>query len=89
MIQEAVERVRQMEQYFDMLQKVANKKPAVLREDISTKAMLDILTRYYEGGQWLQDYELDEKGLLPEDLKRGVLAQDTLYDFLNWIQHLE
>ncbi len=26
---------------------------------------------------------LDELGLLPEDLKRGVLSQDGLYDLLD------
>ena len=60
MMQEAIDRVRQMEQYFDMLQKVANENPDALRENTSIKAALQILTQYYENGQWLQDYELDE-----------------------------
>lgn len=85
MIQEAAERVRQMELYFDMLQKAAGANPAALREDRATEAILQVLTRYYESGQWLRDYELDEKGLLPRDLKRGVLAQDAVYDFLERI----
>ena len=85
MIQEATERIRQMESYFDMLQKAADENPDVIREDVSIKAALRILTQYYENGQWLQDYELDEKGLLPKDLKRGVLAQDAVYDFLERI----
>lgn len=85
MIQEATERIRQMESYFDMLQKAADENPDVIREDVSIKAALRILTQYYENGQWLRDYELDEKGLLPKDLKRGVLAQDAVYDFLERI----
>ena len=44
--------------------------------------MLVCLTEYYEGGQWLKDYEADEQGLIPSEVKRGILAQDTLYDFL-------
>ena len=40
------------------------------------------LRDYYESGLWLSDYEADEAGKLPEDLRRGVLAQDTLYDLL-------
>ena len=85
MIQEATERIRQMESYFDMLQKAADENPDVIREDVSIKAALRILTQYYENGQWLRDYELDEKGLLPKDLKRGALAQDAVYDFLDRI----
>ena len=29
-----------------------------------------------------KDYEADERGELPPDLKRGVLSQDALYDLL-------
>lgn len=43
---------------------------------------LTVLKEYYENGQWLKDYELDEKGLLPKELKRGVLSQDGLYDLI-------
>ena len=82
MIQEAVNRVRKMEQCFAVLQKAENENPDVFREDASIQAMLQILVQYYESGQWLKDYELDEKGLLPQSLKRGILAQDAVYDFL-------
>jgi len=44
---------------------------------------LRILDDYYTSGQWREDYEADEKGLWPEDLKRGVLSQDALYDLLS------
>lgn len=76
-----------MELYFDMLQQAANNNPHTLREDAATKAVLQVLIQYYESGQWLHDYELDEKGLLPQDLKRGVLAQDAVYDFLDRINN--
>lgn len=60
-----------MEEIFDTLQ-----------ADPSRSGLLQELTDYYESGQWLRDYELDEQGLLPPDLKRGVLAQDAVFDFL-------
>ena len=68
---DAINRIRRMEAVFD-----------TLRADPSRADLLAELTEYYEGGQWLRDYELDEQGLLPEGLKRGVLAQDAVYDFL-------
>ncbi|MBR3744767.1 MAG: DUF4298 domain-containing protein [Bacteroidales bacterium] len=43
-----------------------------VRKDIAT------LKEYEESGLWLQDYEADEMGELPRDLKRGVLSQDGL-----------
>ena len=88
MIQEATDRIRQMELYFDMLLKIENKNSEALWEDASIKAILQTLTQYYENGQWLRDYELDEMGLLPQNLKRGVLSQDDVYDFLDRIKNL-
>lgn len=83
MIQEAIDRIRQMEQNFDKLQKAVNINPAAILENAFLNELLQNLTQYYESGQWLHDYELDEKGLLPQSLKRGVLAQDAVYDFLD------
>ena len=85
MIREAVERISLMEACFDLLLRTETENPAALREDPSVNTMLQTLTGYYESGQWLRDYELDEKGLLPRDLKRGVLSQDAVYHFLERI----
>ena len=41
------------------------------------------LDAYYSGDEWKADFEADERGLLPKELKRGVLAEDTLWDLLN------
>ena len=53
----------------------------------------DALREYMDSGLWLSDYEADERGELPPDLKRGVLSQDGLYDLLQNIKdkkmHLE
>ena len=46
----------------------------------------EALKEYYESGLWLSDYEADERGELPSDLKRGVLSQDGLYNLLNDIE---
>lgn len=46
-----------------------------------------ILDAYYTSGERLKDYEADERGEFPPDMKRGVLAQDALYDFLGRIQN--
>lgn len=44
--------------------------------------LLSLLDAYYTSGQWREDYEADERGELPPDLKCGVLSQDALYDLL-------
>ena len=43
---------------------------------------LRLLEAYYTSGKWREDYEADERGELPSDLKRGVLSQDAMYDLL-------
>lgn len=41
---------------------------------------LAILAQYEESKLWLEDYEADERGEIPRELKRGVLSQDALDD---------
>ena len=41
------------------------------------------LSGYYESDEWREDFEADEAGQLPADLKRGVLSEDGIYDVLN------
>ena len=76
-MKEAIERVRRMEHCFDTLQQMAAENP-----DTIDKSLLGELLAYYESGQWLQDYTLDEQGAFPYDLKRGVLSEDGVYNFL-------
>ena len=86
MIQEAIERIRRMELYFDKLTKAAEESSDCFWRDETIKTMLRELIQYYDNGQWLRDYELDEKGLLPQNLKRGVLSEDAVYNWLSAIQ---
>ena len=75
-LEAAIGRIRKMELCFDALQAATNQNTACFQ------ALLQSLLQYYEGGQWLRDYELDEQGLLPRDLKRGILSEDGFYNFL-------
>ena len=40
------------------------------------------LDKYYGSDVWRQDFADDEAGLLPEDLKRGVLSEDSIWNLL-------
>lgn len=82
---EAVRRISEMEALFDNLVSLHASAPDVFSKDPSAKALLQKLLSYYEGGQWLRDYELDEQGMLPKNLKRGILSEDAVYDFLSEI----
>ena len=65
-----IERVEKYERLFD--EALTSRDPEKLQ----------LLNTYYTSGQWREDYEADERGELPPDLKRGVLSQDGLYDLL-------
>lgn len=65
------ERVKKYERLFD--EALAQPDPEKLR----------LLEAYYTSGEWLEDYEADERGEFPPGLKRGVLSQDALYNLLS------
>ena len=47
------------------------------------------LSNYYSSAEWKQDFADDEAGLLPKDLKRGVLSEDGLWNLLSDWRELE
>lgn len=83
-----IARIRQMEQYLDELLIAWKDRPDTISADTSLQEKIQVLKDYYDSGQWLRDYECDERGELPADLKRGVLAQDTLYDLFTTMEHV-
>ena len=78
----AVGRVQRMEAFFDTVCRAMKQKSVSVEENPAIAKMLQELAFYYDSGQWLSDYERDEQGEFPADLRRGVLSQDGLYDLL-------
>ncbi|MBR5048297.1 MAG: GNAT family N-acetyltransferase [Erysipelotrichaceae bacterium] len=74
-LSEAVSRISEMERLFDLL----SSHPEATDE---TRQAARKLADYLDSGRWLADYQLDELGMLPKQLKRGVLSQDGLYELL-------
>ena len=48
-----------------------------VQEDIAA------LEQYYGNDAWKQDFADDEAGLLPTNLKRGVLSEDGIWNLLS------
>lgn len=88
-LQNRINRIQRMEQYLDEVLNVMRNNPSSITTDVAICEKIAALTEYYENGQWLQDYDCDARGELPTDLKRGVLAQDTLYDLLGEVSEVE
>lgn len=85
-IESVIDRVQKMEGYLDEILEFMEKYPNVVKQDSNIQDKLKILADYYENGQWLADYECDERGELPKNLKRGVLGQDTIYNLLGELE---
>ena len=82
-IRKAVDRVRRMENLFDRVSESVRQKPEIPEIDEDLQDAVRTLSEYMDSGAWMSDYRLDEEGLLPPDLKRGVLSEDGLYDLLS------
>ena len=78
----AIRRIQRMEARFDRLRQAMEQNPASLFCDRQLIAMRKRLLCYYEGGTWLADYQRDERGELPANLRRGVLSEDGLWNLL-------
>jgi len=78
-----IERISRMEQILDEAEKAAKNLSDALVRYLALKDEIDELEAYYTGPQWMQDYEDDCAGRLPEGLKRGVLSEDAVYDLLS------
>ena len=79
---EQIERIQHFEMLLDRVAPVLGNLETALDafDDIQTDVQK--LAAYYEGDDWREDFEADEAGRLPLDLKRGVLSEDAVYDVL-------
>ena len=85
-LKDMVIRVAFFEKIFDELSAAIQAEGSV-PDELQDKVLL--LEQYYTSGQWRADYEADEAGLFPADLKRGVLSQDGVYDLLEQFRNGE
>lgn len=91
---EDLARIRRLEALYEEWAEVLPRLQAAQREWRTAHARLQELHHYYFNGEWRRDYEADEAGRLPEDMPRGILCEDTLYNAfiaerelaLEWVQ---
>lgn len=79
----SVDRIREMEALYEealRLLEWAEEDPEAFEAFRPEIRKLEI---YYASPMWKADFEADEQGLLPPDLKRGVLSEDGLHNLLD------
>ena len=77
-----VKRIEKMEEILNNANRIMDEIEGKFEELREYQEKIKELEEYYTGDDWKEDFELDEAGELPEDLKRGVLSEDAVYDML-------
>ena len=80
---EQIARIRHMEQLFDLAKEAMEEVMMSLETYEKAQEAIAVLSEYYGSKEWKQDYADDEAGLLPKDLKRGVLSEDGIWNLLS------
>ena len=80
---EQIERIKQMELYLDRASSAVMQLSAALVNYIDVQESISALDEYYSSDDWKQDYADDEAGLLPPNLRRGVLSEDAVWNLLS------
>ena len=79
---EQLRRIRQMERHLVRAASALKRLSSALDKYEEAKADIAALASYYGSDEWKQDFAADEAGLLPKDLKRGVLSEDGIWNVL-------
>lgn len=77
-----IERIQAMEALLDETADAVENLANALEDYAAVQAKIQKLGRYYGSDSWYADLDADREGKLPEDLKRGVLSEDLIYDVL-------
>ena len=78
-----IERIQYMEQLLDFVIEARKEQPIHPKKSARIQETISILAEYYGSDEWKQDFADDEAGLLPKDLKRGVLSEDGIWNVLS------
>ena len=78
-----IERIQHMEKLLDFIIKARKEQHANQEKSERIQEAIRILAEYYSSDEWKQDFADDEAGLLPKDLKRGVLSEDSIWNVLS------
>lgn len=66
------EQIKRISFYENIMQRINDETPELVKQ----------LSDYYISSAWKRDFAADEAGILPSDLKRGVLSEDGIYNLL-------
>ena len=77
-----VKRIQEMERRLDESRRAVDALAEAFAAYEAVQKDYRKLSEYYGSARWMADFEADEAGKLPTDLKRGVLSEDAVYDLI-------
>ena len=81
--QEGIVRIQEMERRLEEATAAVGQMEEALESYEAAQGALERLADYLDSEEWRRDFADDEKGLLPQDLKRGVLSEDGIWNLLD------
>ena len=86
---EQIQRIRQMERHLNRASSAIKQLSDALDKSEEAQESIAALSDYYGSDDWKQDFADDEAHLLPQDLKRGVLSEDGIWNLLEENKELQ
>lgn len=80
-MEDRIKRISEMEHRYEKLELLYQESDKTLKNIENNLLELQKLTQYYTD-EWMDDYNADDNGELPQDLKRGILSEDLIYNQL-------
>lgn len=77
-----IQRIKHMERQLDKLLAALHAMDKALSGLTKVNDVAQTLSDYYGSAEWRKDLADDEAGRLPENLKRGVLSEDAVWNAL-------
>ena len=77
-----IERISKMENILQEAADTLGQFSSFLERYEAIQTKITFLKDYYGSKAWREDFACDAAGLLPPDLRRGVLSEDEVYDLL-------
>ena len=86
---EQMERIKQMERCLEQASVAVMELSVALEKYAAARKAIKSLEGYLGSEEWKQDFEAEEAGQLPKDVKRGVLSEDGIWNVLEDGRQLE
>ena len=81
-VDRTIKRVSDMESIMDQALRIMDNAKESPETFLGFQSEIKRLEDYYSSQDWKDDFALDEEGMLPSELNRGVLSEDGIYNLL-------